>query len=119
MWEFRINYFLKVLKSFRYLRLNFLVKWVVARIKFKSDKYKKVRGGYSRLLDISCVRCGQHLCLYQKDGPGLLKRMYLDRIYESEKYSGLEKQPLKLIPNFNLTCLSARFLTSSCHNLFI
>ena len=71
----------------------------MARIKFKSDKYKKVRGGYSRLLDISCVRCGQHLCLYQKDGPGLLKRMYLDRIYESEKYSGLEKQPLKLIPN--------------------
>jgi len=71
----------------------------VSRIKFKSDKYKKVRGGYSRLLDISCARCGQHLCLYQKDGPGLLKRMYLDRIYESDKYSGLEKQPLKSIPN--------------------
>lgn len=74
----------------------------MSRIKFKSDKYKKVRGGYSRLLDISCARCGQHLCLYQKDGPGLLKRMYLDRIYESDKYSGLENQSLKLIPN--LTC---------------
>ena len=68
-------------------------------IKFKSDKYKKARGGYSRLLDISCARCGQHLCLYQKDGPGLLKRMYLDRIYKSDKYSGLENQPLKLISN--------------------
>jgi ribosomal protein S27E len=71
----------------------------VSEFKFKSDKYKKVRGGYSRLLDISCSRCGQHLCLYQKDGPGLLKRMYLDRIYESDKYSGLENRPLKLIPN--------------------
>jgi hypothetical protein len=75
----------------------------VSGIKFKSDKYKKARGGYSRLLDISCARCGQHLCLYQKDGPGLLKRMYLDRIYKSDKYSGLENKPLKLIPNLVCT----------------
>jgi ribosomal protein S27E len=52
-------------------------------IKFKSDKYKKARGGYSRLLDISCEHCGNHLFFYQKDGPGMLKRMYLDRISES------------------------------------
>ena len=69
------------------------------KIVFKNDKYKKVRGGYSRLLDVSCTRCGQHLCFYQKDGPGILKRMYMDRIYKSDKYSGLENQPLKLIPN--------------------
>lgn len=50
------------------------------QIKFKNDKYKKVRGGYSRLLDISCEHCQKHLFYYQKDGPGLLKRMYLDRI---------------------------------------
>lgn len=71
-------------------------------IKFKSDKYKKSRGGYSRLLDISCSKCGLHLCFYQKDGPGILKRMYIDRIYESSEYSGLENQPLKSIPQ--LTC---------------
>ncbi len=53
------------------------------KIKFKNDKYKKVRGGYSRLLDISCEHCGQHLFYYQKDGPGILKRMYLDRIISS------------------------------------
>ena len=53
------------------------------RIKFKNDKYKKVRGGYSRLLDISCEHCQKHLFFYQKDGPGLLKRMYLDRIIDS------------------------------------
>ncbi len=76
-----------------------LLKSIVPRIKLKNDKYKKVRGGYSRLLDVSCARCGQHLCFYQKNGPGLLKRMYLDRIYKSDKYSGLENRPLKLIPN--------------------
>lgn len=47
---------------------------------FKNDKYKKVRGGYSRLLKISCQKCGEHICIYQKDGPGNLRRMYIDRI---------------------------------------
>ena len=47
---------------------------------FVNDKYKKVRGGYSRLLEISCEKCGSVLCHYQKDGPGILKRMYFDRI---------------------------------------
>ena len=46
----------------------------------KNDKYKKSRGGWSRMLDICCEHCGSHICFYQKDGPGLLKRMYYDRI---------------------------------------
>lgn len=46
----------------------------------KNDKYKHSRGGYSRLLDISCQKCSTHICNYQKDGPGTLRRMYLDRI---------------------------------------
>ncbi|MFH1030389.1 MAG: hypothetical protein V1770_03975 [bacterium] len=52
------------------------------QIKFtlKNDKYRKARGGYSRFLNIFCDSCGEHLALYQKDGPGDLKRMYLDRI---------------------------------------
>ncbi len=53
-----------------------------AKITFKKDKYKKVRGGYSRLLKISCQKCGEHICQYQKDGPGNLKRMYIDRIID-------------------------------------
>jgi len=53
------------------------------KTKFKNDRYKKVRGGYSRLLDISCEHCGKHLFFYQKDGLGTLKRMYIDRISES------------------------------------
>ena len=49
----------------------------------KNDKFKKVRGGYTRLLDISCACRQTHICVYQKDGPGILKRMYLDRIIKS------------------------------------
>lgn len=56
----------------------------MTKIKFINDRYKKSRGGYSRLLDISCEHCQTHLFYYQKDGPGMLKRMYLDRIFESK-----------------------------------
>jgi hypothetical protein len=46
----------------------------------KNDKYQKVRGGYSRILQLSCSNCEKSLLRYQKDGPGILKRLYLDRI---------------------------------------
>lgn len=52
----------------------------MTKLIFKNDKYKKKRGGYSRLLKISCEKCSSHICFYQKDGPGNLKRMYIDRI---------------------------------------
>lgn len=71
-------------------------------IAFKNDKYKKARGGYSRLLDISCASCGNHLCYYQKDGPGILKRMYLDRISGSDFYAFNSKN-LKAIPQLLCT----------------
>lgn len=50
-------------------------------MKLKQDKYRKNRGGASRLLDIECERAKHHLFYYQKDGPGIIKRLYLDRIY--------------------------------------
>lgn len=59
------------------------------KIAFKKDKYSKSRGGRSRLFDIICPDCKIHVRCYQKDGPGILKRMYLDRIIDS-KYHGLE-----------------------------
>ncbi len=52
--------------------------------RLKNDKFKKNRGGYSRLLSISCESCGDYICLYQKDGPGNLRRMYIDRISEEK-----------------------------------
>ena len=58
-------------------------------MKFINDKYKKARGGYSRLLQLSCASCGSVITNYQKDGPGLLKRLYLDRMtlnYRNERY---------------------------------
>ena len=76
------------------------------KISLKNDKFKKARGSYSRLLDISCENCQEHICFYQKDGPGIIKRMYLDRIYESKQYSNLENQLLNDIPK--LVC-------SKCH----
>ena len=53
-------------------------------MKLKNDKYRKSRGGYSRLLELSCANCGNRLFYYQKDGPGILKRIYFDRIFNSE-----------------------------------
>lgn len=47
---------------------------------FKKDAYRRTRGGYSRLLELSCEGCKAVICLYQKDGPGMLKRLYKDRM---------------------------------------
>lgn len=49
-------------------------------MELKNDRYKKARGGRSRLLKIACRICGSPICLYQKDGSGALRRMYLDRM---------------------------------------
>lgn len=51
--------------------------------RFKKDSYQKSRGGASRVLDVCCEHCGQHITYYQKDGPGLLKRMYVDRFIDT------------------------------------
>ena len=48
----------------------------------KNDRYRKARGGYSRILQLFCSSCGKELFKYQKDGPGILKRLYLDRIQD-------------------------------------
>lgn len=45
-----------------------------------SDKYREARGGYSRTHTITCEKCDSFICTYQKDGPGNLRRMYIDRI---------------------------------------
>lgn len=53
-------------------------------MKLIQDKYRKDRGGYARLLEISCSSCHKFICNYQKDGPGIIKRMYVDRISNTE-----------------------------------
>lgn len=46
----------------------------------KQDIYRENRGGYAHFLNIFCESCGAQVALYQKDGPGELRRMYMDRI---------------------------------------
>ncbi|MGB4762226.1 MAG: hypothetical protein WBP12_02610 [Candidatus Saccharimonas sp.] len=50
----------------------------------KNDKYSNARGGWSRILEITCEKCEELVCFYQKDGPGPLKRMYIDRMINIE-----------------------------------
>lgn len=52
---------------------------------FKTDKFRSARGGFSRWLSLSCGECGSPIMTYQKDGPGILKRLYIDRIYPQDK----------------------------------
>lgn len=48
---------------------------------YQVDAYQKARGGYSQMLKITCSKCSAAIGLYQKDGPGPLKRMYVDRLH--------------------------------------
>lgn len=57
-------------------------------ITFKSDRFKKNRGGYSRWLLLSCEKCKNPISFYQKDGPGILKRLYFDRIVIAKGLAG-------------------------------
>ncbi len=66
---------------------------------FKSDKYRKARGGYSRFLNIICEQCDQRILIYQKDGPGILKRLYLDRIIAPDNLVNLQKVQINKVPN--------------------
>lgn len=69
-----------------------------ACMRFKKDKYKSARGGYSRLLDLHCRECDHIFAEYQKDGPGNLRRLYMDRIFSPPKLVGLQNKKLKDIP---------------------
>ena len=61
------------------------------KLSFKNDRFKKNRGGYSRWLSLSCEKCKNQIMIYQKDGPGILKRLYLDRIIFPYNLKGKEK----------------------------
>ena len=66
----------------------------------KNDKYKKARGGPSRLLDICCSACGAYVITYQKDGIGHLKRTYIDRIVGPSLFDELKSiRSAKTLPN--------------------
>ena len=70
----------------------------MSHMDWKNDTYKQARGGYARLFAVSCATCGTHLFYYQKDGPGIVKRLYLDRIHQSSMYEGLQHRALQHLP---------------------
>lgn len=78
------------------------------KVSFKKDKYLKARGGYSRFLDVFCHHCGTKILTYQKDGPGELKRMYLDRIIAPENLARLQFSFIKDVPN--LICRKCKYV---------
>ncbi|NDJ79143.1 MAG: hypothetical protein GYB65_23075 [Chloroflexi bacterium] len=56
----------------------------------KKRKDKSIRGsGGSKFYVIRCAGCNAPVLLYQKDGPGALLRMYLDRILEPPELAAL------------------------------
>ncbi len=67
------------------------------KFKIKKDKYKSSRGGYSRLLDVCCQKCNNKVLVYQKDGPGNLRRLYMDRIFSPDILTELHKKDIKKI----------------------
>jgi ribosomal protein S27E len=68
---------------------------------FKRDLYQEARGGHSRLINIYCRKCKQLIAVYQKDGSGNLRRMYLDRIYSPLSLTNLQCKPLGRISILN------------------
>lgn len=67
----------------------------------KNDGYRRNRGGNSEILDISCTGCDSRVLIYQKDGPGHLKRCYLDRIVYQPESDNLDDETLLKCPGCN------------------
>ncbi len=65
---------------------------------FKKGVFTNNRGGTLKFLNLYCEHCKIHILLYQKDGPGHLKRLYLDRIVAPDSFVGLEELDIKDIP---------------------
>ena len=63
----------------------------------KVDKYLEARGGTAHMINVSCAKCGKKILFYQKDGPGWLKRCYLNRIFGIDKWEQLQHD--KKTPN--------------------
>ena len=66
-------------------------------VKLKKDKFRITRGGHSRLLNLNCRSCGGFVLNYQKDGPGPIYRLYLDRIFAPIELVNLQYKNLKEI----------------------
>jgi len=80
----------------------------------KKDKYFRERGGTAKIINVSCASCGKLIFVYQKDGPGWLKRCYLNRIIEPKEFAQIQKDKSIREPNdfSNLKCNCGNILGS-------
>jgi len=51
------------------------------------------------MIDVNCASCGQLILHYQKDGPGWLKRCYLNRIFAPDELEKLQYDKNIKIPS--------------------
>lgn len=56
------------------------------------------RGTWSRFYRVKCRKCDCPVTLYQKDGPGELRRMYLDRFVGGSIYDLVPLDEIPLAP---------------------
>lgn len=61
------------------------------KLKLIKDKYRRARGGTSTFYRIYCQECLHTLGEYQKDGKGLLMRLYQDRFNPATKQVNARK----------------------------
>ncbi len=65
----------------------------------KNDAYRRARGGKAELFTLICRNCQTKILLYQKDDPhGLLKRLYLDRIFAPSAIKNRQHLSIKSVP---------------------
>ncbi len=63
------------------------------------------------MLDLYCFECDNFIASYQKDGPGNLRRLYMDRIIAPAELVGLQNKNIKDISA--LKCNKCGFVVAS------
>lgn len=80
--------------------------------KIIKDQFYQSRWGYLRALEITCRSCGWFISYYQKDGPGNLRRMYLDRMSQAKLPVHWRVECEKLTP---VRCPHCQKLLGTCY----
>lgn len=58
---------------------------------FTSDKYTKGRGKFKKRIEIRCANCSDYLFSYQKEGSGVLEKIFFDLILDNQSVKNNKK----------------------------
>ena len=75
------------------------------KVILKIDSFKKTRGN-SKLLKLYWRKCNGLVGIYQKGGPGNLRRLYIDRFFSPKNLLKIHSQKISAIPD--LKCKSCK-----------